>query len=211
VFLPEENPTKTYIMQNLLFPIQFVFNVSTLSNDFTAKDAEGRTVAYVRQKMFKLKEDISIYADNSRTEVNYKIKADRWLDFSAAYSFFDKDGQQFGKVARKGWKSLWKAEYELIDENEKPQYHIREENAWVKVGDALLSEIPILGIFTGYFFNPAYVVTNLAGESIVRLKKQSSFFGRRFQLDKLGEMDSNDDDRIMLGLMMLLLLERRRG
>ena len=106
-------------MQNLRFPIQFKFHVSTLSNDFTASDAEGRTVAYVRQKMFKLKEDIQIYSDDSRTQINYQIKADRWLDFSAAYSFYDKDGTSFGKIARKGWKSLWKAEYEIIDENDK--------------------------------------------------------------------------------------------
>lgn len=91
------------------------------------------------------------------------------------------------------------------------QYSIREENAWVKVMDSVFGEIPILGFFSGYVFNPTYAVTNKNGDIIVRLKKQPSFFGRKFEIEKVGEIDNDDDDRIMLGLMMMILLERRRG
>lgn len=198
-------------MQDIKFPIQFEFKISTFSNDFIATDANMNTIAYVRQKMFRLKEDILIYNNESKSKVNYRIKADRWLDFSAAYAFYDENEAEIGKIVRKGWRSLWKAEYEIIDENQTPQYLISEENGWVKVMDSLLGEIPILNFFTGYFFNPSYLVKNQQGQGIVRLKKQSSFFGRKFELSKLGEIDSNDDDRIMLGLMMMILLERRRG
>lgn len=198
-------------MKDLKFPINFRFKITTLSNDFTATDATGKTVAYVRQKMLKLKEDVSVYDDETRSNISYKIKADRWLDFSAAYKFFDSDGTSFGKIARKGWRSIWKAEYELIDENDQLQYQIREENGWVKVMDSLLGEIPILGIFTGYLFNPSYLVKDTSGKEIVRIKKQPSFFGRNFSAEKIGPMDNDDDDRIMLGLMMMILLERRRG
>ena len=76
-------------MQDLQFPLNFRFKISTLANDFTATDANGKVVAYVKQKMFKLKEDIVIYADESQSKTNYRIKADRWLDFYAAYTFYD--------------------------------------------------------------------------------------------------------------------------
>ncbi|TLX74039.1 hypothetical protein E9993_13125 [Labilibacter sediminis] len=198
-------------MNNIQFPVNFTFNISTLSNDFTATDANGSTIGYVKQKMFKLKEDINIYNNESKTEINYKIKADRWLDFSAAYAFYNKEGNEIGKVARKGWKSLWKAKYEIIDKDQRVQYTISEENAWIKVLDGLLGEIPILGILTGYLFNPAYIVTNNEEKVIYRLKKMPSFFGRRFELNKLEETLNGDDSRIMLSLMMMSLLERRRG
>ncbi len=198
-------------MQNLQFPIQFKFKVTTLSNDFTSTDANGKVVAYVKQKMFKFKEDISVFSDETQTKVNYKIKADRWLDWSAAYSFYDENGTEFGKIARKGWRSIWKAEYDIIDQNEAPQYKIKEENVWVKVFDSLLGEIPILGILTGYLFNPTYLLTDTSCKTIVRLKKQSSFLGRMFELEKVGAIDNDDDDRILLGFMMMVLLERRRG
>jgi len=198
-------------VQNIQFPIRFKFKISTLANDFNATDANGTSIAYVKQKLFKFKEDISVYADESKALEVYKIKADRWLDFSAAYSFFDASGKEFGKIVRKGWRSIWKAEYEIIDQFEKVQYRISEENAWVKVMDSIFGEIPIIGIFSGYFFNPSYLLKNKNEDIIVKLKKQKSFWGREFVIDKIGSLDDDDDDRILLGLMMMILLERRRG
>ncbi|GMN08886.1 hypothetical protein MTsPCn9_06580 [Croceitalea sp. MTPC9] len=198
-------------MTDLNFPISFDFNITTLSNDFTAKDANGKVIAYVRQKMFKLKEDIEVFSNETKTQVNYHIKADKWIDFSTAYSFTDSSDKELGKVARKGWASLWKANYDIIDQHQKPQYKIREENAWVKVADGLLGQIPILNFFTGYLFNPSYIVLDKQEQIVVRLKKEASFFGRKFQISQVKPTDADDDHRIMLSLMMLVLLERRRG
>ena len=198
-------------MQDLQFPLNFRFKISTLANDFTATDANGKVVAYVKQKMFKLKENIVIYADESQSKTNYRIKADRWLDFNAAYTFYDANENTIGKVVRKGWRSLWNTKYELIDQFEKAQYNIREEKAWVKVADGIFGEIPILGMLTGYLFNPTYLLKNRKDEVIVKLKKQPSFWGREFLVEKVGTIDNDDDDRIMLGLIMMILLERRRG
>jgi len=198
-------------MKNINFPINFVFKITSFANDFTATDTNGAVIAYVKQKMFRLKEDINIYSDETKSKIDYKIKANKWLDFSAAYSFFDENETEFGKIARKGWRSIWKAKYEIIDQHEKLQYTVTEENPWVKVFDSLLSEVPILSMFTGYLFNPAYIVINGEGKTVVRLKKLPSFFGRKFEVSKVGELDSDDDDRVMLGLMMMILLERRRG
>ena len=198
-------------MQNINFPVNFEFNISTLANDFTATDSSGKVIAYVRQKMFKLKENISVYDNNNKTNINYTIKADRWLDFSAAYSFYDKENVEFGKVVRKGMKSIWNAHYEVIDESKNPQYIINEENPGIKVFDSLVGEIPILNFFTGYLFNPTYLVKNKEGKTVVKLKKMKSLMGKSFQVTKEGELDNDDDDRVMLALMMFVLLERRRG
>ena len=199
-------------MQDIAYPLTLTFNIATLANDFTATDAHGRVVAYVRQKMLKLKEDIQVYSDESRSRVLYNIRADRWLDWSAAYAFSDEGGRQFGKVARKGWRSLWKAEYEIVDQHDQGRYRIQEENGWIKVLDGLVGEIPFLGYFTGYFLNPSYVVTDHRGQEVARLTKEASFWGRRFIVEKLSPFaGEDDDDRVMLGLMMMILLERRRG
>ena len=198
-------------MKDIKYPVNFKFNIGTMANDFVAKDTLGITLAYVKQKMFKLKEDILIYNDESKSSIEYRINADRWIDFSAAYSIKYKDGTELGKIARKGWKSIWKTEYELIDQNKKLQYHIREDNAWIKVFDGILGQIPVIGALTGYFFNPSYSVLDLNNKAIVRLKKEPSFFGRKFELSKLNDIDNDDEERIILGLMMMVLLERRKG
>lgn len=198
-------------MQNLQYPVKLVFNIGTIANDFTAYDAHDQTVAYVRQKMFKLKEAITVYSDENKTRTLYTIAANKWLDWSAAYAMSDALGKRIGKVARKGWASIWKAEYEIIDQRDQLQYHIREESALVKVMDSVLGEIPFIGMLTGYFFNPTYIITDKRDQVIARLKKEPSFWGRKFEIEKIREFDTDDGERIMLSLMMMILLERRRG
>jgi hypothetical protein len=199
------------MMQEFKFPIDFTFNIGTFSNDFSAVDANQRTVAYVKQKLFKFKEDVSIFENESQTKVLYKIKADKWIDFSAGYSFSSAEGEELGKIGRKGWVSLWKAHYEIYDKHEQLKFTVREENAWVKVLDGLVGQIPIINLFTGLFLNPAYNVMNNRDETVVRLSKEKSLVGRRFKLSEIKKLDGLDDDIIILGLMMMVLLERRKG
>ena len=108
------------MMNNLSFPIKFVFHISTFSNDFTATDATGKTIAFVKQKLFKLKEDVSVFQNESKSKLLFNKK-------------------------------------------------------------------------------------------VARLKKEASFFGRKFEVTKLNDMDQDDEQRIILGFMMMILLERRRG
>ena len=203
--------TKKTTMQNVEFPVTFSFKVTTLSNDFTARDAQGKTIAYVRQKMFKLRESITIYNNDSKSAVLYTIAANQWIDWSAAYNITDAQGNELGKIARKGWRSMWKAEYDIINQNQQPQYKVKEESAMIRFLDNLLGEIPILGFFTGYLFNPTYNIMDNAGQTVIQLKKMPSFLGKEFQLTQTAAMDQDDKTRVMLGLMMMILLERRRG
>ncbi|WP_207420114.1 hypothetical protein [Desertivirga brevis] len=193
------------------YPVSFQFKIGTFANDFIATDASGRTIAFVRQKMFKFKDAIMIYSDESKTELLYQINADKWIDFNASYSFSDGNDIPLGSVGRKGMKSLWKASYQIFDASKVSEFNVREENPWAKVFDALLSEVPFLGLFTGYFFHPKYTVANEKGVLVARLSKESSFFGRKFRLDKLEDLEPAQSERIILGLMMMVLLERRRG
>ena len=82
---------------------------------------------------------------------------------------------------------------------------------WVGKADAVLGQIPILGALTGYFFNPSYSVIRPDGMVIATLQKQKSFFGRRFTVTKDSAFEAGEQERLILSLMMMILLERRRG
>lgn len=202
---------ETSIFDPVFYPYQFVFRIGTIHNDFKAVDASGVTKAFVKQKLFKFKEHVQVFSDETQTNLLYNIRANKWLDFNTTYSFDNPDGSSIGRVARKGWRSLWKAKYELYDEKDQQDLIIQEKNAWTKVGDAVLSEIPILGIFTGYFFNPSYTVKRPDGTLVATFKKEASFFGRKFNLFQETAFEQGEEQRIQLGLMMMALLERRRG
>ena len=198
-------------MNSMQFPLQLTFKVTTLSNDFVATDATGNTIAYVRQKMLRLLEEVQVFNNESRSELNYTIRANRWLDFNSTYTFTNRTGYEVGRIVRKGWASLWKAHYEIFDEKQQSDLIIREENPWAKIFDSMLGEIPLLGILSGYLFHPSYIVTRPNGTEVVRLTKQPSFWGRKFNVDKLANFESGEEERIVLGLMMMILLERQRG
>jgi uncharacterized protein YxjI len=192
------------------YPLQVAFKVMAMSPQISVTDAGGRLVFYVKQKLFKLKEEVTVYADAQQAQPLYKINADRVLDISARYHFTDVNGINLGSVKREGMRSLWKAHYNILA-GDALVMTIREENAWVKVLDALISAIPIIGVFSGYVLHPAYLVSRTDDTAVKRLEKQPSLFESRFTISKQTELDESGETRVLLSLMMMILLERARG
>ncbi|KQS89391.1 hypothetical protein [Chryseobacterium sp. Leaf394] len=199
-------------LNNLNYPLDFKFKLTTLASDFNITDKNGNAVAYVRQKMFKLKEDVVVFENDSKTKELFRIKANQWIDFNASYSLTEiATGKSFGRLARKGMRSIWKSTYDVLDTNDKAKFTITEDKAWVKFLDGMVGEIPIIGMFTGYFLNPTYTVRGIDGKDYFKLKKMPSMFGRRFQLDRMIDIDDEDESLVILSLLMMILLERARG
>ena len=192
------------------YPLTLSFKVVALAPQIFLSDAQGNPICYVKQKMFKLKEAVQVFTDSTKSTELCSIAADRVLDFSACYRFTDVSGDEFGSVRRKGMRSLFKAHYEIEDDGV-VQGSINEENAWAKVMDSVFGEIPILGLFTGYLFHPKFLVTRNDGTPILRVEKQPAFFEGKFKLEKLAEMDATEEMRAFMAVIMMTLLERRRG
>jgi len=193
------------------FPLELSFKLLALASQIYIRDANGSLIGYVKQKLFKLKEDINVFADEGQTQHLYNIKADRVIDFSARYNFTDASGGRIGSIKRKGMRSIFKANYEIYDANDQQVMQIHEENGWIKVIDSVIGELPIIGMFTGYFFNPSYIVSRMDNVPVARLKKQPAFFEGKFQLDALSQLSDEEEVRVLLGVLSMTLLERSRG
>ncbi len=192
------------------YPLHMSFKILALARQIAVTDASGSLVFYVKQKAFKLKESVTVFADATQTQPLYSINANKILDFSASYQFADNQGTTIGSVRRQGMRSLWRAHYDVFD-GQNPVLVIKEENAWTKVLDALLGEIPVVGMFTGYLFHPAYLVTRPDGAVVMRLEKQPAFFEGKFIIQKQAELNQTEETRALLSLIMMVLLERSRG
>jgi uncharacterized protein YxjI len=192
------------------YPLELTFKLWAIAPQISVTDSSGQMVFFIRQKLFKLKEAIGIFADAERTQLRYEIKADRIIDFSARYNFIDATGQTFGAVKRRGWKSIWRARYDIY-RGEEVVFSISEKNPWVKIMDALFSEIPLVGLFTGYVFNPSYLVSRPDGNLVMRLEKKPAFLSRIFTIKQVDQLNEQEESQILLSLLMLILLERNRG
>jgi uncharacterized protein YxjI len=192
------------------YPLQLTFKFWALSPQISIVDAQGNLLFYVKQKLFKLKEAITIFADAERTRPLYYIKADRIIDFSARYDFTNENGVPIGAVKRQGLKSLWRARYDVFN-GESVTFTIQEKNPWVKIVDALFQEIPVIGMLSGFVFNPAYLVLRDDASVVMRLEKIPSFFSRQFTIKALDTLNEQEEKQVLLSLMMMLLLEKNRG
>ena len=194
----------------LSYPLDLSFKIATIGTRIRVKDATGRQVAYVRKKKFKLKEDVRAYEDEDQSRLLFRMKADRMVDFSARYAISGPDGNPIGAVGRRGMKSLWSSAYVLDDAYEAGAGSIREENPWTKVLDGMTESLPLGDALGGLFFNPAYLA-DLRGRDVLRIRKQPSLLESSFRIEKLADFSGEEEDLLLAGTIMMVLLERDRG
>jgi len=200
-------------MQGLQWPLSLSFKILALASQATVTDARGQVVCFTKQKLFKFKEHVEIFTDKSKATLLAEIKTQKVIDWSARYHFTDAQGTDLGSVGRRGWRSIWRAHYEVFRPgDDKVDYSIREENAASKFFDGLFGQIPVLGMATGYLFHPRYAATKTGGKITMRMTKKAAFFEGKFEIEKLDQsLTSHEELTLILSYLMMVLLERKRG
>ena len=194
----------------LSYPLDARFKFFALSQTIHIRAQNGELAFCVKQKAFKLKEDIRVFSDEAQTRPLFTIKADRIIDWSASYTATTDAGEPVCTVRRKGGRSLWRATYEVFI-GERLGCTITEKNPWSKVWDSLISQIPIVGILSCFLFHPVYAVLTPNGEEIMSATKQASLLEGKFGITAGPALTGELEYPAITGIFMTLLLERRRG
>ncbi len=192
------------------YPILLTFKLWSLGQHVRVTDGSGALVLYVKQKAFRLKQDIEIFRDEAKTELAYRVHGDRAFG-SVRYVVHDAAGRVLGAVQRQMLRSFWSASYRLLDANEAEFGRIREENPWIKVLDGLIGEIPIVGWVLQVLINPAYLVEVPEGEAVLYLRKRRSLLERRFEIERLGSLPAEREAVVLPSVVTFALMERHRG
>jgi uncharacterized protein YxjI len=191
------------------FPLLARFKLMTIGNQISVEDHSGSVVYFARQKAFKLKEAVTVFADEAETRPVFTIAADRVLDISARYTIAAAGGGEAAVLQREGMKSIWRTSY-TIDAGANGKFTIREENPWSKLADGLFGSIPLVGMLSGYVFHPSYLIAAAGGAPVLRIAKKPALFEGRFEIDRLGS-GSPALEVLVVASLMMLLLERQRG
>lgn len=116
--------------------------LSFLGAKLRVYDPAGNMVLFVQQKAFKLKEDIRIYSDESKAHEVLSIKARQVMDFSAAYDVLDSaSGTKIGALRRKGWSSIVRDTWKVLDVNDIQIGEITEDNMTLALIRRFLSNL----------------------------------------------------------------------
>jgi hypothetical protein len=171
-----------------------------LTGKFRFYDPAGRLVMFSEQKMLRLREDIRVYGDEDKSQEVLSIKARQIVDFSAAYDVVDTAlNQKVGALRRRGWSSLLRDEWEVLDANDNVIGKLFEDS----VGLAMLRRLLL-----GSLLPQNYDMT-LGDARVADLKQRFNLF--RYELDLDFTMDPSQRLDRRLGIAAAILLAAVEG
>jgi uncharacterized protein YxjI len=159
-----------------------------------------RIVAFCKQKAFKLKEDIRLFADESLGTELLWIRARQVIDFAASYDVVDSASQQkVGALRRRGFKSMLRDSWEVLDVQDKVIGKVEEDSMAMAMLRRLLSNL----------IPQKFHLTGGGGRAAVLKQRFNPFI---FSLEVDVPQDLDIDKRLVFGAAVLLsAIEGRQG
>jgi uncharacterized protein YxjI len=157
-------------------------------------DPAGNLSFFVQQAAFKLREDIRVYSDESKATEMLTIKARQIMDFSAAYDVVDSlTGEKVGALKRKGWSSIIRDKWIVMDPQDREIGEIVEDN-------------PALAIVRRFLTNlvPQNFDVNYGTKKVLDLRQHFNPFLFKMDVDFTVDPSASMDRRLGLAAAVLL-------
>ena len=173
---------------------------SLLGRKFHVYSPDGQVVAFVKHPLLRLKQEFTIYTDESQTVPLLHVKGRQLIALNMNFDVFDAaTGQMVGSIRRRGLKSIFRDTFELMGPGDQIVGVCEEEGA------AFLRRLfPIL---LGKW------KIELQGQIIGQIKQVFRFFVKEFTLD-LSMNQGRMDPRFAVALAIFALMmesARERG
>jgi hypothetical protein len=171
--------------------------ILAIAPTFEIFDGQGAPLVYCQEKLFKIKDDIRIYADASKKVELLRIKQRNMLDWAGLFDVFDPaTGQKVGALRRKGWRSWVRDEWHLLDPNDQQVGRILE------TGSAFLRRL--------FKFLPYSFAFDLQGQVVGTFVQHFTFFGYKATMD-ITQWQAVPFDRRMAfaGALLLMAVEAK--
>lgn len=168
---------------------------------FHIYDGEGNLQFYSKQKAFKLKEDIRLYADESLSEEVLTIHARSAIDFAAVYDVIDTGNDQLvGSLKREGWRSIARDEWRIFDADGEEVGIIIEDSGMMAFLRRFASNLI-----------PQTFIVDIADNQVCTYEQQFNPFIYKLKI-VFGD-DANAFDRIMAiaGSVLIAAIEGRQN
>ena len=162
---------------------------------------DGELVFYSKQKAFKLREDIRLYNDENMTEEILLIQARNIIDFAAAYDVIDSvNGQKVGALRRKGWESMFRDQWMIMDADDNEVGIIMEDSGLMAFLRRFLSNLI-----------PQEFYAEVTGERVCNYKQHFNPFVYKLDVNLTTEANAFDRIICLAGGILLAAIEGRQN
>lgn len=172
-----------------------IFNF--LSTGFHIYGPDGDLAMYCKMKAFKLKEDIRLYTDESLSTEVLTIRADRVIDFSAAYTVNDPaTGEKIGHLRRAGFKSMLRDEWAVFGADGNQLGKIVEDSTLKALARRFIDLLAL--------FMPQKYHVEFGGQTVCTMQQTFNPFLMKLVVDFSPDTGNRLDPRLGLAAAVLL-------
>lgn len=176
--------------------------VLTIGKRYYILDGSGRTVGFAKQKMFKLKEDIRVYSDESQSREVLRAKQEQIMDFNATLAVTDgATGELVGYVGRKGWASLMRDTWRIFGPDRAPLAEVREEGGALAILRRVIEALHIV---------PKTYYVESGGERLATIKQKFQLIGDTWRIS-IHDPTQVDTRLVLMSALLMDMIEQNRG
>jgi hypothetical protein len=155
-------------------------------------DAGRQLVAFVEQPWFRLRTELVMYADESQLQPILVLKNRRIAAVNMEHDLFDAtSGRRLGVIRTRGWRSMWRNTWDILDPAERPAGQMLEHGPW------FLRRI--------LRFLPGRHHIELGGREVARIAQRFHFFRREFRLEIL-PVDDPIEPRFAIACALIAMM-----
>jgi len=167
---------------------------SVFERVFRVFTGDGQLIMYIQHPLLKLREEFMVYTDEAKTKPLLLVKSKQIVAINFSYEGTDvQTGELLGGVQKRGWKSIVRDKFLLLDPSGKEIGYAEEQGA------AFLRRLfPILTSKHAIF---------VEGQQVAYIKQKFRFFTKEFSVDL---EPSSVDPRFVLAVALLALIAEAR-
>lgn len=173
---------------------------------FTLLAPDGRVLASSHQKAFRLKEDIRVSeGEGDGGPELLTIKARSVIDFGASYDVVESaTGEVIGSLRRKGFSSLFRDSWEILDAEGTVRGKVTEDSGWKALARRANEWIALL--------LPQTFHLEVDGRVVGTMKQNFNFLVQKYDVDLGQDADGLLPRPLAVATVILLLaIEGRQG
>lgn len=167
-------------------------------------DTPGQVFCFVRQKMFKFKEDVRFFTDESQTTELLRIKARQRFDPRATYDVVSADGTKIGAFQKVFGTSLFRSTYKIFNADGQEIAIATEQNVAIAIIRRLVGFIPNLGNFANWLPIPYHFVFLRDGVVLGHHRRQLWKLRDTYTLDLTLDPARSLDRRLVLAIAVAM-------
>ena len=171
--------------------------VLAIAPTFEIFDQVGTPLVFCQEKLFKIKDDIRIYADSNKQVELLRIKQRNIMDWAGLFDVFDpQSGAKLGAFRRKGWRSWIRDEWHILDAND------QQVGSILETGTTWLRRV--------FKFLPYTFAFNLGPQTVGTFVQHFAFIGYKATMDITGWRGAPYDRRLAFaGALLLMAVEAK--